>query len=168
MEDNKNIIGNIEFKKGSKNLFYAVESSINAVNISDRKERLYYIYNESCKYLDREVVEKNICGFMNDKCSAKRNTNCTMGCCHHFPHKKIGIFLNEKLELCEYQKDKRCTANCIACKMFMCPEKEKEGYRYNVFNVPLINVFFNIIQKTILATTFFTPEDEIMKKVLRF
>ena len=88
-----------------------------------------------------------------------------MGCCHHYPHKRTGIFRNEKLQLCEYQVGKKCIANCLTCKMYMCDEMRKKGYKYNVFNVPLINCFFNLYQKLILSVSFFTTEEEIIKKI---
>lgn len=136
--------------------------------IKNKQERLKFVYQKACIYLNREIVDKNICGFANDKCIVKANTDCTMGCCHHYPHKRTGIFRNEKLQLCEYQINGTCIANCITCKMYMCPEMEKKGYRYNVFNVPLINCFFNTIQKLILSVSFFTTEENIMKMIIKF
>ncbi len=162
------IIANIENGDIKNNLYFSIESSLQAMMIKDRKERMNYIYIKACTYLDREIVERNLCGFYNDKCIAKRDTDCTMGCCRHYPHKRTGIFRNEKLQLCEFQIDRKCTANCITCKMYMCPEMEKKGYRYNVFNVPLIKCFFNIIQKLIISVSFFSTEKEIMKLVNKF
>lgn len=167
-KDKKYIIANIETLERESNLYFSIESALHAMTIKNRKDRLNFVYKKAAIYLDKEIVETNVCGFYNDKCIVKRDTSCTMGCCHHYPHKRTGIFRNEKLQLCEYQIDKKCTANCITCKMYMCREMEKKGYKYNVFNVPLINCFFNIIQKLILSVSFFTTEEEIMKMIIEF
>ena len=51
-----------------------------------KKERIEFIYNAVCNYLDEEFVKNNYCEFKNDICKAKRNCkgNVTMGCCHKF------------------------------------------------------------------------------------
>lgn len=162
-KNNEYVIANIETLEEKNNLYFSIESALHALTIKNRKDRLNFVYKKAAMYLDKEIVEKNLCGFHDDKCIVKKDTPCTMGCCHHYPHKRTGIFRNEKLQLCEYQIDKKCTANCITCKMYMCPEMEKKGYKYNVFNVPLINCFFNILQKLILSVSFFTTEEKIMK-----
>ena len=166
--NDKNIFANIDTIDNKSNLYFSIISALEAMTIKDRKERQRFVYKKACTYLDKEIVNTNVCGFNNDKCSVKANTDCTMGCCHHYPHKRTGIFRNEKLQLCEYQINKICTANCITCKMYMCPEMERKGYKYNVFNVPLINCFFNIIQKSIISVSFFTTEDKIMKIINKF
>ena len=71
----------------------------------------------------------------NDKCIAKKDTNCTMGCCHHYKNKYFGLLYEKDLHLCEYQKNKRCTAKCITCKMYMCDTLKKKGYNFNINNV---------------------------------
>ena len=164
-KNNGCIIANVENGDFKNNLYFSIVSSLQAMMIKDKKERLNFVYKKACIYLDREIVERNLCGFYNDKCIVKKDTDCTMGCCHHYPHKRTGIFRNEKLQLCEFQINKKCNVNCITCKMYMCPEMEKKGYRYNVFNVPLIKCFFNIIQKLILSISFFSTEEDIMKLV---
>ena len=54
------------------------------------------------------VFELNL---KNDKRIAKRNSNCTMGCCHHLKNKRLGILYQRKLYLCEYQKEKNAPLN---------------------------------------------------------
>lgn len=124
--ENQNIIANVQLLTNKENLYFSVVSSLKAMTLQDKKEKMTYIYRQACEYLDKEIVEKNVCGFCNDICYAKKDFNITMGCCHHYPHKRTGLFRNEELQLCEYQIDRRCTANCLTCKMYMCDELRKK------------------------------------------
>ena len=121
------IVFNIKFdNENVKSTMKIIKKIKEAMTLKDKKERITYIYRQACKYLDKEIVEKNVCGFYNDKCFVKKDSEMTMGCCHHYPHKRTGIFRNEKLQLCEYQINKRCTANCLPCKLYMCDELRKK------------------------------------------
>lgn len=124
--EENNILANIKVVNNKENLYFSIISTLEAMTLKDKKERITYIYRQACKYLDKEIVEKNVCGFYNDKCFVKKDSEMTMGCCHHYPHKRTGIFRNEKLQLCEYQINKRCTANCLPCKLYMCDELRKK------------------------------------------
>ena len=101
-------------------------------------DRYEYIYDVACNYLDNEFITKNICDFKNDKCFAKRDFNCTCGCCRHFKH-----FFSNKLVQCEYLIDKHCSAKCLPCKMFTCDEivrDKKIEYRFS--DIFLLDKFF--------------------------
>lgn len=119
-----------------------------------------------CEYLDNRIIKPNICEFKEDKCIAKRYTNCTMGCCHHYKNKYFGILYEKKLILCEYQKEKNCIAKCITCKMYMCDTLKKKGYNFNTRNIITIKRYFNILQKLVIISSFFTPKEKIINKLL--
>ncbi len=135
------------------------------LNIHDKKDRYEKLYDSICDYLDDRVIKTNACGFKDDKCIAKRDTNCTMGCCHHYKNKLFGVLYEKELMLCEYQKDKKCSAKCITCKMYMCDTLKKKGYSFNTRNVILIKRYFNPFQKIVIKTNFFTPKDKILKRI---
>lgn len=143
-------------------------TAIKAVQIEDKKERCNFLYDEICFFLDHTCVVNNLCEFKNDKCFVKQNTDVTMGCCHHFPNKKFGIFYQNKMVPCEYLGDKGCTTKAIGCKLYMCPEVNRKGYRFTVYNVLLIRYFFNSIQKFIIISGIFDTKENIMRRLLRF
>jgi len=147
---------------------YYICTAINAVQIDNSKERCNYLYDEICFYLDNVCISKNLCEFKNDKCFVKRNTDTTMGCCHHYPNKKWGMLYQKKMVPCEYLGEKGCTTKAIGCKMFMCDEINKKGYNFTVYNVLLIKYFFNIFQKIIIKTGVFQTKESIMKKLLKY
>ncbi len=143
-----------------------VITSLCVLNCKSKTEKYSYLYDSVCEYLDNRVVSTNVCGFENDKCIAKRDTNCTMGCCHHYKNKYFGVLYEKKLHLCEYQKNKKCTAKCITCKMYMCDTLRKKGYNFNTKNVITLKRYFNVLQKLVIISSFFTPKDKILKKIL--
>ena len=51
--------------------------------------------------------------------------------------------------------------------MFMCDEVQKKGYRFTVNNVLTIKRYFNVIQKIISITTFYTSREKFLKKLNR-
>ena len=158
-----NILGNL--KLSDSEYENDVVSAIGVLVCKNKKQKYEFLYDQICAYLDKKVVNKNVCGFKNDKCIAKRNTNCTMGCCHHFKNKYFGILYEKELHLCEYQKDKSCTAKCITCKMYMCDYLVKRGYKFTCNNVLLIKYYFNFAQKVVIKSSFFTTKDKILKRI---
>ena len=71
--------------ENEKDVFDLIRS-IKIVLLKRKIDRYEYIYDVACNYLDNEFITKNICDFKNDKCFAKRDFNCTCGCCRHFKH----------------------------------------------------------------------------------
>ena len=142
--------------------------AVTAIQIEDKMQRYDYLYDEICYYLDHVCSMHNLCDFKNDQCFAKQNTDVTMGCCHHFPNKKWGIFYQKKMVPCEYLSEKGCTTKAIGCKLFMCDEVRKKGYHFTVYNVLLIRYFFNFIQKIIIKTSVFDTKENIIRRLLKF
>ena len=52
-----------------------IDYIVNALNIKNRKKRITYIYDSSCKLIDDNTKNSNICGFKNGKCYVQRNLN---------------------------------------------------------------------------------------------
>ena len=147
---------------------FSIWVAIIVAQIENREERMNYLYDEICYYLDNVCVINNLCNFENDKCFAKRNTDATMGCCHHYPNKKFGLLYQTKMVPCEYLGENGCTTKSIGCKMFMCDEINKKGYKFTSYNVLLIRYFFNFIQKIIIRTSVFDTKKNTIKRLLRF
>ena len=143
-------------------------TAIEAVQINDKKERCNFLYDEICYFLDYVCLSNNLCEFKDDKCFVKRNTDVTMGCCHHYPNKKLGIFYQNKMIPCEYLGEKGCTTKAIGCKLYMCPQVNKKGYKFTVYNVLLIKYFFNFMQKLVIISGIFDTKENIMKRLLMF
>lgn len=149
-------------------LHHNIVDAIYAIFKENIKETYSYIYNTVCDNLDKEFIEKNLCEFKDDRCGEKRNTSCMVGCCRHYKNKLWGPLPFNKFVVCEYLKDKRCSAKCLSCKLFTCDYLNKKGVKFKINNIFLLDTFFNIIQKFILKTSVYTPKEKIIKKLLLF
>ena len=102
-----------KFISKKKRAVNSLEDLATAINLSSKKERLDFIYDKVCDYLDSDFLGKNKCEFLKDQCIADRAKpyykNC--GCCRA----KSG-------EVCEYLKDGHCTIRNLGCKFFICPK----------------------------------------------
>lgn len=90
----------LKVKRGKSKYEEFVIDSIKLISIDGKLKRYNFLYDSICSYLDNETIKNNVCGFENNKCIAKRNTTCTMGCCHHFENKYFGILYQRKMVLC--------------------------------------------------------------------
>ena len=152
-------------EKNEKHIDFA--NAVTAIMKPTKYEMYNYIYDVVCDYLDSCFINKNICNFENNRCIAKRNTSCTVGCCRHFKNKRLGPLLpRNKLVVCEYLQDKKCSAKCISCKLFTCGYLNKRGISFKIRKIFLLDTFFNPIQKYIIKCQVFTPEDIILKKLM--
>ena len=152
----------VNYNKNSEQHIIDLICSIKIMLLPTTLQKYDYIYDKSCDYLDNEFKCKNICEFKNDKCIAKRNFNCTCGCCRHYK----SLFSNELVQ-CEYLVNKRCTTKCLVCKMFTCNyivKNKKIEYRFK--DIFLADKFFNPIQKIIILISFFTSKEKIIKRLL--
>lgn len=165
---NKIIVANIENYNENREIYVDILHTLNAILYENIEDKYNYLYDSICDYLDSEFIEKNICGFKNDKCKVKEKSGVEMGCCYHCKNKYFGLLYTNKFRLCEYLKDKRCSAKCITCKLYTCSELQKQGIKYNTKNVLLIKYFFNPIQKFIIISSHFTPKEKIMKRIIRY
>ncbi len=137
-----------------------------AIFLTNKREKIEYIYDQVCKDIDEEFEKNNYCDFKNDVCIEKRSGKCkekiTMGCCHKFTKP---FFLGGKLKVCPYLKEKKCSAQCLTCKLFTCDAIQR---KFKLKEIPLIDCFFNPIQKLIIKSSFFTEREIIIKRLLFF
>ena len=142
---------------------------INAIFFNTRYERYNYIYDTVCKYLDSFFYGKNLCDFKNNQCGEKRsaNSNSYVGCCHHYKIKLLGPLIPNNLIPCEHLKENHtCGAICIGCKLFTCDYLEKQGVKFRIKDILLLDAFFNPLQKYFIKTMVFTPKEKIIKRLM--
>ena len=137
---------------------------LKAVLIKEKREKIEYIYDQVCEELDEEFAKNNYCDFKDDVCIGKRNCSerVTMGCCHKLKHP---ITMNGELKECPYLVDKHCSTQCITCKLFTC---DAIKVKFKLKDIPLIEFFFNPIQKLIVKTNFFTKREKIIDRLVLF
>ena len=158
-KEDKNIIGEVIIK-GDNEKNKEIIKCIKAILINEKEKRIEYIYDQVCRDLDEEFEKNNYCDFKDDICKAKRNCKekTTMGCCHR-------ILMSGGLQECPYLINKRCATQCITCKLFTC---DAINVKFKLRDIPLIQYFFNPIQKLIVKISFFTKKEEIIKKLVFF
>lgn len=134
-----------------------IEEVVYAINLKDRRKRYTYIYETICSKLSKN---SSACNFKDNLCEKYRHKNP----CHH-----NGCCETSKGEKCVYLGKNGCTIKCISCKFFTCDYlKKKDKKRTKSPNSFLLSkYFFNLEQKIILLYTFFTPEEEIIDKLLK-
>ena len=135
--------------------------SIKLESLKTKKDKYNYIYDKTCKTLDYEFETKNLCNFKDNKCVEKAKTNVICGCCRHYKN-----LFSKKLVKCNYLKNKKCMADCITCKFFTCDTLEKQGIKFKVNDFYLINYYFNILQKFIIKSSYFTTKEKILKRLI--
>mgnify|MGYP003371035119 CR=1 FL=1 len=144
-------------------------NAIVVIALDNKTDKLNYLYDTVCNFLDNEFSSKNLCGFTNNKCYEKINSSSNVGCCRHYKHKLLGPLLpHNPLITCEYLQNYKCSAKCISCKLFTCDFLRKQGIRFDINKIFLLRHFCNSIQKYIIKTSVFTPKDKIIKKLLFF
>ena len=135
----------------------SLEDLATAINISSKKERISFIYDKVCDYLDSDFLGKNKCCFRNGQCEADRLKSY---------YKDCGCCRSKSGELCEYLNKGRCTIRNLGCKFFICPTLKKKGLKYKTNDFYLLKYFCNMREKIILRYTIFVPKEEVIERVL--
>lgn len=126
---------------------------INALNIKNRKKRVTYIYDNSCKLIDDNNKNINICGFKDNKCYIQRklkNGKCN-GCCRK----------------CLYQTKEGCPTKNLACKLFNCSEVTS---RYNTlkYNDLKILKLLSLKNRIIIKSDYFSTREDVLKDLYAY
>ncbi len=126
---------------------------INALNIKNRKKRVTYIYDNSCKLIDDNNKNINICGFKDNKCYVQRklkNGKCN-GCCRK----------------CLYQTKEGCPTKNLACKLFNCSEVTS---RYNTlkYNDLKILKLLSLKNRIIIKSDYFSTREDVLKDLYAY
>ncbi len=120
-----------------------------ALNIKNKKKRITYIYDTTCKKIERFYKNnKNMCGFICGQCYTQRenSTDKTNGCCG----------------FCLYQSDKGCTTTNLACKLFNCENVRKRYKLLEFSDIKLLKVLTKN-QQTILKYNYFSLREDVIK-----
>ena len=125
----------------------------NALNMKNRKKRIEYVYDQSCKLIDRKNQGINICGFENGKCWVQRkikNGKCN-GCCRK----------------CIYQTSNGCSTKNLSCKLFNCTEVR---LRYNVirYNDLILLKLLSKKNQIIIKSDYFSKREDVLKDLYSY
>lgn len=131
-----------------------------AINIKDKKERYSYIYDQVCKFLDKEFQVNNICRFEDNLCIGVRS--------HCHCQSEYGCCYGRKRGLCKNLVDNHCTIQSISCKLFVCNCLKKEKIEYKVNDLVLLKYFFNPIQKYYIEYSLFKDKSEMIPLLLKY
>lgn len=165
--DNHNIkvkdIYLVNYDKSINNNYMIKElDSLLSAYLMNYEERINYIYDYMCDYLDREFNEFNLCDFNDNKCISRRDLECsgcknpiTYGCCY------------TKGRICPNLINNNCSIKCLPCKLFTCRYLEKRGIKYRPWNYLMIRLFLSYNQMNILDSYLYTSKDIIMNKLLK-
>lgn len=143
---NSFLFRNVSFEVLGYN-FNMKDEIVRVLNIKRRREKLRYIVDEGCNYIDNFFGEKNICGFKNCKCYVQRKNKSEFcnGCCRR----------------CIYQSSKGCTTKNVACKLFFCSEVKCRNTIITFDDITLFKCL-TFIQKYILKNDYFSRIEDVV------
>jgi len=142
-------------------MIYELDNLISAY-LLNYEDRINFIYDYMCDYLDKEFNDFNLCDFRDNKCVSRRELECNgcknpvvYGCCY------------TKGRVCPNLINSRCTIKSLPCKFFTCRYLEKRGIKYRPWNYLIIRLFLSYKQMSILDQYLYTPKEVIMKRLLK-
>ena len=123
---------------------------IKALNEKNRYNRINYVLEEGCNYIDRYYKNCNTCKFVDNKCLCHRikNLNIQNGCCHK----------------CRFQSSNGCKTKNIACKLFLC-SYAKEGISSLSLRDIRILKLLTPIERYIVSNNYFSSIEEVSKDI---
>lgn len=152
-----------ELNEMQKNMLNELENLIELINKKDRKEIVSNVYDIICERMLKEAHELNYCNFKDNKCITMRYTD-------GFPNsKENGCCANtykDKRKNCRYLKEDYSCAICsISCRVFTCKYLQDRGIDHSLWQYSLIDCIFGKLKKQKIVFSFFTPKEEMMKKL---
>lgn len=157
ISSNNKLTENVYFIKEISNIF-------KVFFLPNYNNKISLVYDILCKDLDDIIKSCNYCFFINNKCIAQRDTNYNLnwpknnknGCCYD-------ISLNET---CKFLENKKCSTNCVSCKLFTCKYLKKFGIDFNLHKCLLINTFVFSLKRPELIWNFFKDKKTSLKGIL--
>ncbi len=139
------IYNNTEFIYNGQNK--DIERIITVLNIKSRRERLEYIFDESCSDIDKHFKGENICEFECGQCIVQREHKLKdkNGCCR----------------ICRLQSDTGCTSKNLTCKLFFCDEVKNKYEVIKLNDLKLLKLLTRR-QRTILRFDLFSTREEVI------
>ncbi|MBQ7104316.1 MAG: hypothetical protein IJN90_00480 [Bacilli bacterium] len=152
---------NYDKNLNNNNMIKELDSLVSAY-LLDYEDRINYIYDYMCNYLDNEFNEFNLCDFVDNKCVSRRDLECSgcknpvvYGCCY------------TKGRVCPNLINSRCTIKSLPCKFFTCRYLEKKGIKYRPWDYLLIRLFLNRRQMIVLDQSLYTEKEIIIAKLVK-
>ena len=129
---------------------FQVNECIKALNIKNNKERISFIIDSACDFIDNKHKGENICGFKDCKCFIQRlkKKNQVNGCCRY----------------CKYVSSTGCTSKSVACKLFNCSEVTNRYDMVEYKDLKMLKVL-SPQQRMIVKHGLFTPKEQIIKDI---
>lgn len=130
-----------------------IDYIVNALNIKNRKKRITYIYDNSCKLIDDNNKNINICGFKDDKCYVQRKLKkekCN-GCCRK----------------CLYQTNEGCPTKNLACKLFNCSEVTSRYAVIKYDDLKLLKLL-SLKNQFIIKSDYFSTREDVLKDLYAY
>ena len=120
----------------------------NALNIKNRKERITYIYDATCDYIDDYYNHSDICGFKDLKCYANRSNgkDNNYGCCR----------------FCYYKTNHGCPSKNLACKLFNCSEVCKRRKVLTYKDLKMLRLL-SLRQRHVVKSDYFSLREDVLK-----
>ncbi len=116
-----------------------IDNILKETNIKIKYEKILdYISNHLIN--EEKIYEK--CQFKNNQCIANRNNKT--------PRKYNGCCYKYKEGLCKKLKNKKCSIDCISCKIYTCSYLEKQYGKINLNKIFPIKKVFNRKQREII------------------
>ncbi len=165
-ENNKVKIANIycrdiNINTNNSQTILELSKLIHTLGITDKKDRLSYIYDSLCSYLEEDITLYSYCNFSENKCIAQRDPlnktgwpkNKYNGCCFDIEGKKD----------CEHLLDKSCKIECISCRLFTCKYLKDRGIDYSLRKNLQVKCFISLFKSRDFVWNFFTEKEKTLK-----
>lgn len=134
--------------KGKDSILSSIET---ALSIKSRRDRLAYIYDEACSYVDKSLASiENPCQFLQGKCRVQRcnGSKKVNGCCNR----------------CRYQSSQGCKTKNLACKLFFCSEVTSRYKTITFDEIPILKVL-SFRQRFLLRSDYFASREEVLSDI---
>ena len=120
---------------------------IEALNKKKRRERITYVLEEACNYIDNYYQNKNVCKFKKGVCVCHREGKRAIknGCCYK----------------CRYQSIRGCTTKNVACKLFLCSYAKRGIIPIDEDNIRILKILTKK-ERYILRYDYFSTIDEVV------
>ncbi len=155
-----------------KNYTNSLLAALKATLYENERDRVVFLYDYLCDYIDNLWQEKNPCQFdENSSCISQREKSAPYdvhGCCYSFNYTKNPLTFTTASEVCKYlEKGKGCTTKNLSCKIFVCKYlRENRIFNIDFDSFVIPKAFFTENQILIMKYNHFHTKDELIDKLL--
>lgn len=140
-------------KKTQNNNDFLLKMMLNTTFCVKSSEKVEYILNKTCDYLDLENETNHTCDFKNNQCKMQREIepNKFNGCCP---------------ERCSYNQHAPCKNRNISCKLFFCHYVIDHGGAVYAEYIPLLHLGLSKIQRKMCNNCIFIHQNNV-RRIIR-